>query len=151
MRRPELSDQQWQQIAALFPTHCNKGGQWKNHRHLLKGMFWRPHTGAPWRNLPERYGTWQTIYARCNRSSKDGTFDRIVERFQCQLDAQGCIDWALWCVDGRVSRARRAAAGAGKKGDRKNPPIMPEADPVVGFAPQSTWSLMAAVCPEPFT
>jgi transposase len=88
-------------------------------------MFWRLQTRAPWRDVPERYGPWQTIYARFNRDSKDGTFDRIVERLQCQLEARGRIDWDLWCVDGSVIRARRAAAGAGKKGDRKNPPIMP--------------------------
>jgi transposase len=116
MRRHELSDQQWQQMAALFPKTGNKGGQWKNHRHILKGMLWRLQTGAPWRDVPERYGPWQTIDDRFNRYSKDGTFDRIVERLQGQLAAQGRSDWDLWCVDGSVIRARRAAAGAGKKG-----------------------------------
>jgi transposase len=151
MRRHELSDPQWQQIAALFPTNGSKGGQWKNHRHIRNGMLWRLYTGAPWRDMPERYGPWQTIDARCNRYSKDGTFDRIVERLPCPLETQGRIDWDLWGVDGRVMRARRAAAGAGKKGDRKNPPLMPEAAPVVGVAPKFPWSLRAMVCPSPFT
>lgn len=115
MRRHELSDAQWKRIENMFPLNGNKGGQWKDHRQLLNGMFWRLQTGAPWRDLPERYGPWQTVYDRFNRYSKNGTFDRIVERLQGQLDAQGRIDWDLWCVDGSVIRASRAAAGARKK------------------------------------
>ena len=125
MRRHELSDTQWKWIEDMFPKNGNKGGQWKDHRQLLNGMFWRLQTGAPWRDLPERYGPWQTVYDRFNRYSKNGTFDQIVERLQCQLDAQGRIDWDLWCVDGSVVRASRAAAGARKKRRSMNLPIMP--------------------------
>jgi transposase len=125
MHRHELSEQQWQRIAAMFPNNGHKGGQWKNHRHILNGMLWRLQTGAPWRDLPERYGPWQTVYDRFNRYSKDGTFDRIIAALQCHLDAHGRIDWDLWCVDGSVIRARRAAAGARKKGRQQNPPITP--------------------------
>lgn len=125
MRRHDLSDAQWKRIEDMFPPNGNKGGQWKDHRLLLNGMLWRLQTGAPWRDLPERYGPWQTVYDRFNRYSKNGTFDRIIERLQCQLDAQGCIDWDLWCVDGSVIRASRAAAGALKKRCSMNLTIMP--------------------------
>jgi transposase len=125
MRRHELSDAQWKRSEDMFPPDGTKGGQWKDHRQILNGMFWRLQTGAPWRDLPERYGPWQTVYDRFNRYSKNGIFDQIVERLQCQLDAQGRIDWDLWCVDGSVIRASRAAAGARKKRRCMNLPIMP--------------------------
>jgi len=62
--------------------------------------------------LPARYGSWNTVYGRFNRWSKDGTFDAIVEALQGELDAAGKLDRDLWCLDGSSVRATRAAAGA---------------------------------------
>jgi transposase len=78
-------------------------------------MFWILRTGAPWRDLPERYGPWRTVYDRFSLWSRDGTFDRIVSHLQADLDAQGRIDWELFCIDGSSVRASRSAAGARKK------------------------------------
>ena len=78
-------------------------------------MFWRLNTGAPWRDLPERYGKWQTVYHRFNALRKSGLLDRILERLQQRLDAAGLIETDLWCIDGTNVRASRAAAGATKK------------------------------------
>jgi len=74
-------------------------------------------SGAPWRDLPERYGPWQTIYHRFNAWRKDGSFDRLLETLQIRLDREGHIDWDLWCIDG----TSRAAAGAGQKGGQELP------------------------------
>jgi transposase len=76
------------------------------------------HTGAPWRDLPERYGPWQTVFYRFNGWRRDGTWVRIVTSLLDELDDKGRIDHDLWCIDGTVVRASRAAAGAGKKGER---------------------------------
>jgi transposase len=47
----------------LFPGRTRKrDGQWRDDRTILNGIFWRLHTGAPWRDLPQRYGSWQTVY-----------------------------------------------------------------------------------------
>jgi transposase len=71
------------------------------------------HTGAPWRDLPrDTYGPWQTVYERFNRWSKDGTWGRLLEALHVRLDADGKIDWGLFCIDGSSVRASRAAAGA---------------------------------------
>ena len=72
-------------------------------------------TGAPWRDLPERYGKWGSVYHRFNRWKKDGTIERILKALRIRLDKNGYIDWDLWCVDGSNVRASRAAAGASKK------------------------------------
>jgi transposase len=62
---------------------------------MLEAMVWRFRVGAPWRDLPERYGAWQTVYDRFNRWSGDGTFDRLLARARAEADARGEIDWQV--------------------------------------------------------
>ena len=119
MHRYELSDQQWARIAPLFPhpSHHGKPGRpGHDQRPLVNGILWILHTGAPWRDLPERYGPWKTVFHRFNAWRKDGTWVRIVTSLLDELDDQGLIDHDLWCIDSSVIRASRAAAGAKKKG-----------------------------------
>lgn len=143
MRRHELSDEEWALIEDQFPANGEKGGQWRAHRMVMNGLFWRLRTGAPWRDIPERYGPWQTIYDRFNRYRQDGTWDRIVEALQIRLDADGLIDWDLWCIDGSSIRASRAAAGGGKKGGAKSPSTTHWAAAAVDSQAKSTWLLTA--------
>lgn len=115
MRRYELTDEQYESIADLLPANGQRGGQWKDHRPVLNGIFWILHTGAQWRELPDRYGPWKTVYDRFNRWSSDGTIDAILHRLHVRLDEAGRIDWDLWCVDGSHVRASRSAAGGQKR------------------------------------
>jgi transposase len=116
MKRHELSDQQWGHLAPFFPPRPRKrGGQWKDDRTVLNGIFWRLNTGAPGRDLPERYGKWQTVHDRFSKLRKSGLLDRLLEALQLHLDEKGLIDFDLWCIDGSSIRASRAAAGASKK------------------------------------
>ena len=102
-------------IRHLFPSNDGKeGGQWKDHRAVLNGIFHVLHTGCPWRDLPERYGPWQTVYDRFARYRNDGTFELILQRLRAKLDKLGRIDWDYWCFDGTIVRAARCAAGAKK-------------------------------------
>lgn len=113
MGRYELTDAQYAVLAPTLPTNDGKGGHpWDEHRPILNGIFWRLHTGAPWRDVPERYGSWTTIYKRYSTWRRNGTWHRIIRALQLQLDAAGMIDWEQWAVDGSVVRAHRAAAGA---------------------------------------
>ena len=117
VRRHELEDAEWELIRDLVAHRPRgRGRQVEEPRRLLNGVFWILRTGAPWRDLPERYGAWQTVYHRFNRWRQQGVIDRMLERLQLQLDEQGYIDWELWCVDGSSVRAAKAAAGAGKRG-----------------------------------
>ena len=76
MRRYELSDEQWELIHDLFPVNTKQRGcPWKDHRTILNGLFWLLRSGAPWRDLPERYGPWQTVYDRFRRWQGAGLFD----------------------------------------------------------------------------
>lgn len=121
VRRYELSDEAFALVADLLPRNGRRGGQWHDHRTALNGMFWILHSGAQWRELPERYGPWQTVYWRYNRWRRDGTIDRMLERLQLRLDAEGRIDVDLWCIDATQIRASRAAAGARRTAEKKRP------------------------------
>ena len=118
MHRYELTDAQWEIIAPFFPA-CHPddhpGHPWHEHHRIVNGILWHLHTGAPWRDLPERYGPWQTVYDRFNRWRKDGTWAKVLDTLLFRLDKQGLIDRELWLVDASVIRASRAAAGAKKK------------------------------------
>ncbi len=149
MRRHEVTDEQWALIEPLLPKGPRRGGQWKDHRQVFNGMFWRLRTGAPWRDIPERYGPWKTIYDRFNRYRREGLLDRILEALQIRLDREGLIDWDLWCVAGTPVRATRAAAGAGKRGARKNPPTTLWAAREADSAANCTWLLTARACRLP--
>jgi transposase len=121
MQRYELSDRQWARIEPLLPhrTHRGQAGHpFNDHRPIVHGILWIVHTGAPWRDLPQRYGPWPTVYARFRRWCRDGTWVRLATALLDELDSQGHIDHDLWCIDGTVIRASRAAAGAKKKGGR---------------------------------
>lgn len=143
MRRYELTDEQWELMADLFPAERGKGRPYRSHRGVVDGIMWILNSGSPWRDLPERYGPWKTVYNRFNRWRKEGLFDRILERLQIRLDEEGRIDWDLWCVDGSNVRAHVAAAGAGKKGVKKNPKTTLWAAREAGLGRKSMWLLTA--------
>jgi transposase len=140
MKRHELTDQQWELLAPFFPPRPRKrGGQWKDDRLMLNAIFWRLNTGAPWRDLPERYGPHQTAHDRFTLLRRSGLLDRILETLQLRLDERGRIDFDLWCVDSSSIRASRAAAGASKKKSPTSRPTTPWAAPGAASARSSTW------------
>lgn len=117
-RRYELTDEQFERIEKLLPEVDGRGRPYKDHRKVINGIFWVLRSGAPWRDLPDRYGAWKTVYDRFRRWATDGTLERIARELQGELDAEGRIDWEQFNVDGTTVRASRAAAG-GPEDDKK--------------------------------
>jgi len=114
-KRYELSDEAWDVIADLFtPTH-NRGRPRSSDRLMLDGVLWLLCSGAAWRDMPERFGPWRTVYHRFRDWRIRGIFD--------QLNDQGLIDLQTWMIDSTAIRATRASSGAGKKGGLMNLPI----------------------------
>jgi transposase len=153
MARYELTDDEWNLLKGLFPTQ-KRGGKWNDHRTTLNGLLWILRSGAPWRDLPDRYGKWKSVYHRFNRWRREGLFDRILKALQIRLNKQGKIDWDLWLVDGSNVRASHAAAGARKKGAKastSNPTTTHWAARVADGDQSSTWLLTErALCsPSP--
>jgi transposase len=117
MRRYELSDEQFALLEPYLPTMKPSGGRpWGDHRRVLNGLFWKLRSGAPWRDIPERYGPWSTIYDRYRNWCQEGRFAAMLVALRDQLDARDQLDWQQWWVDSTSIRASRAAAGARKKG-----------------------------------
>ena len=148
LKRHEIMDEQWALIEPLVPPSAARTGRPpRDRRILLNGIFWILHTGAPWRDLPERFGPWQTVYHHFAKWRSEGVFAEIIEALQITLDNRGLIDWDLWCIDGANVRAARAAAGAEKKvstGIRTNPRITLWAAAEASLDRSSTWLLTAA-------
>ncbi len=114
MSRHDLTDRQWALLADLFPPPKKTGRPQTPPRTILNAVLWILHTGAQWRDLPDRYPKWQTVYYRFNEWRKTGLIDRLLKRLQLKLDAAGKIDMDFWCIDATIVRASRAAAGARK-------------------------------------
>jgi transposase len=122
--RHELSDAEWRLVEPLLPGRKNPTGRIpRNNRQVLNGMFYVLRTGCPWRDVPRKYGPWQTVYNRFREWRRKGVIDSIVEAFLKMLDERGEVGWDLWCIDGSNVRAARCAAGAAKKG---GPPESPQ-------------------------
>lgn len=138
LRRYELSDEAWQRIEPLMPIQ-GRGGRWNDHRTVLNGIFWILNSGAQWRDLPERYGHWKSVYDRYHRWSREGLFDRILSALHLSLDENGCIDWSVFDVDGTNIRADRSAAGAPKKRSQTSQATTPWDDPVAALARSFIW------------
>ncbi|WP_238696922.1 IS5 family transposase [Streptomyces sp. E5N298] len=110
-----MTDVAWERIATLLPGVDGRGRPWRNHRQVINGVLWRLRTGAPWRDLAERYGPWQTAYERFARWEADGTWARLLEQVQVLDDSVGAVEWTV-SVDSTINRAHQHAAGARKKG-----------------------------------
>ncbi|WP_371628189.1 MULTISPECIES: IS5 family transposase [unclassified Streptomyces] len=117
VRRHELSDAEWAVLSRLLPSSGTAGRPRSDDRVVLNGIVWKLRTGSAWRDVPERYGSWQTLYTRFRRWALDGTFSRMLRALQAEKDAAGDIDW-LVSVDSTIVRAHQHAAG-GKKGSPK--------------------------------
>ncbi len=114
MSRHSLTDHEWNTIRHFLPAERprRKGRHWCPHRQVISGIFWILATGAAWRDVPEEFGNWATVYGRFRRWNNEGLWDRIHHRLLGRFDHRGRIDRCLWCVDGSVVRAHRVAAGA---------------------------------------
>ncbi|SEO93167.1 Putative transposase of IS4/5 family [Actinacidiphila rubida] len=89
-------------------------GRWRDHRQVIDGILHRVRTGVQWRDLPERFGPWKTVYERHRLWSADGTWENVLQRVQAAADAAGDVDWDV-SVDSTSVRAHHHAAGARKE------------------------------------
>ncbi len=103
------------------PRATTAAGRWRNHRQVINGIIHRLSTGCQWRQLPARFGPWQTIHKRHSRWSADGTWERLLQHAQAIADAAGDIDWNI-NIDSTSIRAHQHSTGA-----PTNPPPVPPA------------------------
>jgi transposase len=109
--RGDLTNAEWERLQPFLPRGGGRGGRWSEHRKVINGVLFRARTGVPWRDLPERFGPWETVYKRHRRWSADGTWALLLAQVQAAHDAGGGIDWDV-SVDSTTARAHQHAAGA---------------------------------------
>jgi transposase len=152
--RADLTDAQWAVLEPLLPKGRKSGRPPKwSKRQLIDGIRWRTRVGSPWRDVPARYGPWQTVYGLFRRWQREGSWARILTGLQARADAGGLITWDV-SVDSTIARAHQHAAGARKKGTcrRNHPvesavpsrPIMPWGGRGVGGPRSCTWAVNRA-------
>jgi transposase len=113
-----LSDGDWAWLEPLLPNSDGvRGRPFRDHRQVLEGIVYRYRTGCAWRDLPEEFGPWQTVWKRHHRFSLDGTWDRILTALQAHADATGELDWTV-SVDSSISRVHQHGATAARSGRR---------------------------------
>jgi len=106
MARIFVSDEMWEKIKPLLPPERGrKCRPSKDNRLIFTAMAWKIRTGAPWRDVPEEFGPWETVYTRFYRWSRSGLFDTIFD-----LVKEADTEWIM--IDSTTVRAHQHAAGA---------------------------------------
>jgi len=90
MRRYELTDSEWERIAKYFPEKAEgtPGRPTKPNRPIVNGIVWIARSGAPWRDLPERYGPWETVYTRFRELITNGVLVKMFQELNMDADFQ---------------------------------------------------------------
>ena len=105
MRRHEISDADWARIQSLLPS---RPGPYALDRRFLNAVLYVAKTGLPWRDLPERFGPWNSVWRRFDRWSRRGVRAALFDALQ-----DPDLEWLI--LDSTVIRAHPCAAGAKKK------------------------------------
>ena len=115
MGRGDLTDAEWRIFDPLLPDRGERGPPISDKRRTVNGIFWVLRTGAPWRDMPARYGNWNSVFVRFTRWSKLGVWDAALET----LASLGPPADAEHAIDSTNVRAHQHAAGAGREQDRE--------------------------------
>ena len=118
---------------------------------MIDGILWVLSTGSPWRDVPEEFGPWKTVWDHFDKWNDSGLLDSILNRLRASHVEAGTIDDELWCVDGTIVRAARCAAGGEKKETPRNRQIMRWAAGEAVFPQKSTCSATATATPSTST
>ena len=122
-KRYKLSEEAWGVVSDLFIETHGRARPRLSDRLMLDGVLLGLCSGAGWRDMPERFGPWSTVYQRFRGWRNQGTFDQMLKRLHLRLNEQGLIDLQTWMIDSTAVHATRASSGAGKKGGMTSLPI----------------------------
>ena len=109
MTRGDLTDAEWDLVEPHLPL--GERGPIPDLRSYFNAVMWRFRTGSPWRDVPQQYGSWSTIYDRFRSWAADGVFQALMEAMIAEAAARGDVDLGLFSVDSTVARAHQHAAG----------------------------------------
>jgi transposase len=109
MARGDLTDGEWELVEPFLPM--GERGPIPDLRRQFDAVMWRFRTGSPWRDVPERYGSWSTVYGRFQSWALTGVFQSLMEAMIAEAAVRGQVDLGLVSVDSTVARAHHHAAG----------------------------------------
>jgi putative transposase len=113
LRQDEISDDLWALIKPVMPiSRGRRGRPWNDHRLTLEGIIWRFRTGTPWRDVPDHFGAWQSIWERHRRWSDDGTYVKMFAAVRAAAPERDHQLHNLLSIDSTIVRAHQHAAGA---------------------------------------
>ena len=139
MARNLMSDDEWVFFEAFITAIRGRGGRpAEDHRLVLDGVFWITRTGAPWRDLPEEFGKWSSVYRQFRRWTLAGLWELILSA----LNESEAVPDTVQMIDSTIIRAHHCAAGA--KGGLKKRILAVQK---VASRPKSTSSRTALACP----
>ena len=136
----DLTNEQWEIVSGILPPDRvradRRGRPWTDRRQVFNGILWILRTGAPWKDLPERYGKYQTVHRRFQNWVRSGVLERVLLAVAKDLRERGGLDLTECFVDGTFAPAKKGGAAWAKPSDAKAP---------------SSWPLQTAmVFPSPF-
>lgn len=113
MRRHELTEKQWNKIGPLLPPErkVTGGRPAKENRHMLDGILYWLNTGIAWRDLPERFGPWQSVYGRYRTWTRQGVWEKVF----AALIEQDLVDETTLMLDSTTIKVHQHGSGV-KKG-----------------------------------
>lgn len=110
MERDKLRDDQWKRVEQMLPGKATDPGRSAaDNRLFVEAVLWILRTGAPWRDLPQSFGAWNSVYQRFRRWSKRGVWFKVFRELAKDADFEEIY------LDGTIVRAHQHAAGAAKK------------------------------------
>lgn len=111
IRRYELSYNEWTKLKPYFAGEAQKKGRpRRDARELLNAILWIARSGAAWRDLPERYGAWQTAYKRFVQWQESGLLEKVFHELSADAD------YETLSIDSTYIKAHKASAGAQRGG-----------------------------------
>jgi transposase len=121
----DLTDEQWAVLEPLLPIprrrRDGRGRPWRDPRDVLNGILWILRTGAPWKDLPERYPSYQTCHRRFQTWVRDRTLEQVLLALARDLEARGGLDLSECFIDGTFAGAKKGAPSSGKPSAGRGP------------------------------
>jgi transposase len=135
----DMTDEQWNVIAAILPKDPvrpdRRGRPWSQRRQVLNGILWILRTGAPWKDLPSRYGAYQTAHRRFQSWVRLGVLEQVLLAVAQDLKDRGGLDLRECFIDGTFVPAKKGGGASGKPNVARGPRSWPSQTAMVFLSP----------------
>lgn len=121
----DLTEEQWKVISAILPKDSvrpdRRGRPWSDRRTVFNGILWILRTGAPWQDLPERYGKYQTVHRRFQNWVRSGVMEKVLLAIAQDLLERGGLDLRECFIDGTFVPAKKGGVRSDQPNAAKAP------------------------------